>query len=357
VGLTAAASPDQSETPVFTGDLWERVAYLIDCAPSVRDLRAHRLELLAAALYRERGVPVPPELTEEARLAQISILAATAVLKRVRAACTGPLLVFKGLEAAARYPAPGLRPFGDIDVLAPDSEALQRELESAGFEGVGDELDWDELHHLRRLGPANRLFAVEVHKHPKWVAGLPAPRVDDLLADAVPSATGIPGVLAPSPATHAVLLAAHAWAERPLGCIGDLVDVVVMARSCPHGEVEEVARRYGLERVWETTMVAADALFGAGATAWPLRTWARHLPAARERTVLESHLERLLAPFSALPPTAALRGAARGFASTARPTPDEGWRAKLTRSAHALRNAFVRRSEHERSLRDRGRRR
>jgi len=72
--------------------------------------------------------------------------------------------------------------------------------------------------------------------------------------------------------------------------------------------------------------------------------------------VLESHLERLLAPFSALPPGLALRTAARGFASTAQPTPDEGWRAKLARSARALRNAFLRRSEHERSLRDRGRR-
>jgi hypothetical protein len=249
-----------------------------------------------------------------------------------------------------------LRPFGDVDVLAPDPDAVQRQLAAAGFEGVGHELDWDELHHLERLGPPDRLFAVEVHRRPKWITGLTAPDAHEILADAVPSSFGVDGVLAPARAVHAVLLAAHAWAERPLGCIGDLVDVAALTRECADGEVEAVAQRYGLERVWSATAAAAASLFEDGRETWPLKSWARHLPKVRERTVLESHLERLLAPFSAVPRGLALRTVARGLASSAQPIHDEGWRAKLARSGRAIRNASVRRSEHERSLRDRERR-
>jgi len=349
----ALAAPQAEASSVFVGYPWEGVARLIDRAPSIHDLRVHRLELLAAALYRERGLPEPPELAADVMLARVSTLAATALVQRIRDACTGPLLVFKGLEAAGRYPAWGLRPFGDVDVLVPDPDAVQRQLEAAGFEPVGHELDWDELHHLERLGPPDRLFAVEVHKYPKWVEGLSAPDAHAVLADAVPSASGVDGVLAPKPAVHAVLLAAHAWAERPLGCIGDLVDVAAMTRACASGEVEEVARRYGLERVWSATVAAGDALFPDGEKTWPLRSWARHLPDVREPTVLESHLRRVLAPFAALPPSPALRGAAHGLAHAAKPVEGEGWRSKLSRTTRAVRDASVRRSEHERRIRDR----
>jgi hypothetical protein len=353
VAAIAPVVPPERGVSILSGYPWEGVARLVDRAPSAHDLRVHRLELLAAALYRERGLPVPPELASEALLAHMSTLAATAVLRRIRDACSGPLMLFKGLETSARYPGPGLRPLGDVDMLAADPFAVQRELEAVGFESVRDDLDWDELHHLPRLGPPDRLFAVEVHKRPKWVAGLQAPSAQELFADAVPSATGVEGILAPAPAVHAMILAAHAWAERPLGCIGDLVDVVVMADGCADGEVEDFVRRYGLARAWKTTTAAADALFADGATTWPLRSWARQLPDARERTVFESHLQRLLADFSALPPGRALRSAGRSLSQTVLPTQDEPWRAKLSRAKRAVRNAGTRRSEHERSLRDR----
>jgi hypothetical protein len=353
VAVAPVAGPEHG-VGILAGYPWEGVARLVDQAPSARDLRVHRLELLAAALYRERGLSIPSELAGEPMLAQLSTLAATAVLRRIREACTGPVMLFKGLETSAHYPAPGLRPLGDVDVLAADPFAVQRELEAAGFESVRDDLDWDELHHLPRLGPPDRLFAVEVHKRPKWIAGLAAPSAQEIFADAVPSATGVDGIVAPAPAVHAVILAAHAWAERPLGCIGDLVDVVVTAGGCADGEVEEVARRYGLTRVWKATTAASDALFAEGATTWPLRSWARQLPDARERTVFESHLQRLLADFSALEPGPALRSSGRSLSRTVLPTRDEPWRAKLSRARHAVRNARARRSEHERSLRDRG---
>lgn len=323
---------------------------LLDRAPGLADIRAHKLELLYAALMRERGRPVPAELAESVRIAQFATLSATAVLGHVRTLCTGPLLVVKGPEVAARYPAPGLRPFGDLDLLVPDAHESQATLLAAGFTPVGEEQDWDALHHLQRLASPDGLFAVEIHKRPKWPQGADAPSIGDLLAYGAPSATGVDGVLAPSPPLHAVLLAAHAWAERPLGCIGDLLDVEIVAgRDCD--EAGRLAEELGVGRVWEATTTASAALFRDGTPAWPLRTWARHLRAARGQTVIESHFERVLAPFAALTPADALGAAAREFGRTVRPRRDEGWRAKLGRMGRAFRHAFVRRAEHEERLR------
>lgn len=346
----AVGAPRAEAASLFTGHPWEALPPLLDRAPSAADVRAHRLELLHAALLRERGAPVPPELAQRARTAQLATLSSTALLKRIRDLCSGPILVLKGPEIAARYPALALRPFGDIDLLVPDPVSVQRRLEEAGFVGIGEWQDWDALHHLRRLASPDGLFAVEIHKRPKWVDGLPVPSVDDLLVDAVPSATGVEDVLAPSPPAHAVLLAAHAWAERSLECIGDLVDITAMTGD-QSAEAEAFAARFDLDRVWEATTSASAALFGGGVAGWQLRTWARHLEAARGQTVLESHLERLLVPFSTLPGTRAPGTAARAVARTVLRRHDESWRRKLARAARALRNAFLRRSEHEERLR------
>lgn len=336
-------------SPLFVGFPWAGVARILDRGWGLDDLRAHRLQLLEAARLRERGLPLPPELAEEARRAQLSHLIARTLLERVREVCSGPLLVLKGAEVATWYPAPGLRPFIDVDVLVPDAMAVERQLRSVGFRGVGPQMDWDALHHVQGLAAPDLPIRVEVHRRPKWVGGVAQPPLDELFANAVPSATGIDGVLAPAPAMHAVLLAAHAWAERPLGRVGDLVDVSAMAGS--GGDAAEFASRWGLERMWRTTVTVADGLFDDGRTTWPLRVWARHLPRVRERTVLESHVERLLAPFWGLPPRRALRASARGFARTAKPMPNERWGDKLARTRRAIRNALVRRSEHDRGLR------
>ena len=54
----------------------------------------------------------------------------------------------------------------------------------------------------------------------RWIAA-------ELLELTQPSATGVPGLLAPVPAAHAVLLAAHSWAHAPLRRLLDLIDVTV----------------------------------------------------------------------------------------------------------------------------------
>jgi hypothetical protein len=351
--LAASGSLEASGSRLFEGFPWAGLARLLDRDWDLDNLRTHHLQLLAAARMRELGLPVPLELVEEARRAQLSHLVARALLVRVREICSGPLLVLKGAEVAARYPASDLRPFIDVDVLAPDADAVNRELRRAGFVGVGAELDWDSLHHVRRLAIPDLPISIEVHRRPKWVAGLAEPRVDELFAQAVPSATGIAGLLTPAPAVHAVLLAAHAWAERPLGRIGDLVDVTAMTENSD-ASAAEIARYFGIERVWRTTVAAADALLGDGQATWPLGVWARHLPRMREQTVLESHLRRLLAPCAALPFGSALREAAYAVARTTTPAPNEGWGDKLARMRRAIRHPLVSRSEHERRLSGRG---
>lgn len=352
---TAAIAPSRSPGPgaLFMEPPWLTLVPLLERSPSLADLRAHRLELLYAALLRERGLPLPAELAESVRIARFATLSAHAVLGQIRRSCAGPLVLLKGPEAAEYYPAPGLRPFGDVDLLVADAYETQSTLLAAGFTPIGDALDWEALHHLHRLVSPDGLFAVEIHKRPKWVDGLDPPSVDDVLASSVPSATGVDGIRAPSPGMHAVLLAAHAWAERPLGCIGDLLDVHLLAER-DRDEAERLASELDLERVWRTTTAASDALLRARRPAWPLRTWARHLEPVRGQTVIESHLERMLAPFAALPPAAATRDAGAALGRTLRPRPEEGWRAKLARAGRALRDAFLRRSEHERRLRDTG---
>jgi hypothetical protein len=345
-----------SEQPLFEGFPWQGVARLLDRAPTIADLRIHRLELLAAARCRELGVPTPRELEGDVLEAQLASLTAGVLVRRLREICDGPLLVFKGLEVAAYYPAPGLRPFGDVDVLVADPDSVQRSLEAAGFWRVGPDLEWETLHHLPRLAPPDLPFCVEIHRRPKWIPDLPAPSFDELLAGAVPSASGVADVLAPAPATHAVLLAAHAWAERPLGCIADLVDVVAVAKSAGENEAETRARELGVQKAWSATRAASRAILEGEQPAWPQRTWARHLPQVRGQTVLESHLERVLAPFAALPLLPALKAGARGAWGTLRRADGETWRRKLARTRRALKNAFVRRSEHERDL-DRDKRR
>src|SRR5205807_6913985 len=109
------------------GQLWVNLDRLIARAAS-EGLRAHGLELYAAGNGRS------PASDDQERVAIVTALAAPYVLERVRAACTGPILLMKGPEAAACYLQPHVREFHDLDLLVPDAEAAQRELVEAGFE-------------------------------------------------------------------------------------------------------------------------------------------------------------------------------------------------------------------------------
>jgi hypothetical protein len=331
-------------------DVWEAVDSLIDRAPSLEDLREHRIQLLAERRWLETGRNVPAPLAAEKTIAAALFLPIPSLLRRIAAAWDGPMIILKGPELASRYPDGLLRTAGDIDLLVDDAEAAHAALRSDGFVTAGDPRRYVDIHHLQPLVWAQLPVRIELHHAPKWIEGLEPPSTRELFAFAVPARGSAEGFQTLAPAAHAVVLAVHAWAHEPLRNLRDLIDVAVLTAEADVAEIEELARRWGVSDVWRTTHAVMEALFAAGPRPLALRLWARHLEAARGRTVAESHFERWLSPFWALPRRVALRRTSRRIAEELRPVPGELWRTKLSRAWLAIRNARVRRSSHQRVL-------
>lgn len=331
-------------------NIWRAVDRLIDRAPALEDLEAHGLHLLAARRWRELGRPVPEPLAAAELLANMLVLGATVALERVRSAYDGPILLLKGLELAARYPSPALRPLRDVDILVERPEAAQRALIDAGFEPIGyEDAYYASRHHLRPLRLPGLPALVEVHRRPEWVTWSPAPSAEELLSDAVPSATGIDGILAPAPSHHALMLAAHSWREVPLRRILDLLDIRLLERESDRALLAEAATRWQLDGVWSTTLAAAEAvIFGRASLPWHVRVWAKDLEVVRDRTVFINHVRRVASPFAALPPRRASAAALRALAREVTPAGGESWSAKAARTRRAFANAFRRVSTHDR---------
>lgn len=327
--------------------MWDAVEALALRGPTLRELRQHRLQLIAAYARRRRGEPLPPELRAEMRRSVAAALAAPLLLERVRAACDGPLVLMKGPEVAARYPDSALRPYKDLDVLTDDPWSVQRALLAAGFVPTGDPRLYEGIHHLRPLALPGLPLTIEVHARLKWPERMAAPATGELLEAARPAACNVEGVLALAPAHHAVVLAAHAWAHDPLGCAGRLVDVAAVAGEADRADMEALARRWRCRRLWRTTRASVEALFSDGRAPLALSAWARHLSAARERTVLETHVTRLAGQAWGMPARTAGPAVAGAVAGTAARSSDERWGEKLRRTRMAVADAFVARSEHE----------
>jgi hypothetical protein len=334
--------------------MWERIDSLLARAPSVRALRVHKVELLEARRRRTAGLPALPDLATDEASAAFAQLSVPALLTRARAAYDGRLLVVKGPEVALDYPAPELRSYGDVDLLADDAEAAQAALLAAGFCEVGDPSIYEDIHHLRPLGWPGLPLTIELHSRPKWPDGMPGPSTAELLAAAVPSRIGVAGIESLPPAHHAVLLAAHAWAHEPLGRLGHLIDVAATAARADRTEAAALARAWGCRRMWRTTDAAAYAVLHGDRRSAAAALWGRHLTAARERTVLEMHLHRWLPPLWGAPLRHAAAGVGQALAGELRRDGDERWRTKIARSRMAVANAGVARAEHELALEARG---
>jgi hypothetical protein len=345
-GLSVALPPPST--------LWQSVDRLVDRAPRLSDLESHGLHLLAARRWRSLGLVVPASLRQAERRAALLELTVPVLLEQLRASCDGMLVLMKGPEVSARYPDPTLRPFRDLDLLVPDAQATQRRLLSAGFKQTGDPRLYVDIHHLRPLQWPGLPLIVEIHDRPKWIDGVESPPKEELFASAIPSAIGIEGIYALPPAAHALLLAAHSWAHVPLSKLVHVVDIAAVAQETNRRELEALAGRWGIRRLWQSTIDAADSLLYDGSRPLPLRTWARNLAAVRERTVIESHFESWLCPWWALPSRRALKQSGCALAAALQPEADESWGRKLRRTQHALRNAFVRRSDHDRLVEERG---
>jgi hypothetical protein len=324
--------------------LWERVDDLAARAPGPSDLRFHGLQLVAA---RHAPKPLPLDLRVEQQLAAIRRLCAPDLLERARAAIDGDVLLVKGPEAAARWRSPGLRPFVDLDLLVTDSAAAQAALLGAGFHEVGDPRIYRGIHHLRPLQWGDEPLTIELHHRPKWPARLPAPPLEEIRRGAVPSATGVPGIGAPDPAAHALLLAGHSWAHAPLASLRHLIDVAAVSAETERATAGARAARWGCARLWATTIGAVDAVLLGGPPTAATRTWARYLAAAREHTVLQRHLQEAVAPLWALPPRAGVGVLAARADALLRAPDDETWATKLHRTGRALRDARVPRSRHD----------
>jgi hypothetical protein len=348
-GSLAVAAP---VAPIDTSgpELWSGVGRLIDRAPDVDALIAHRIHLLAARRWVHAGEPIRDDLADDLRSAAFLALVAGVLLERIRAVCEGTILLFKGPETAAYYPEPSVRPFRDLDLLVPDAATAHDALLSAGFQLVGDERLFQGIHHLRPVVTPELPIVIEVHDRPKWVGGLRSPPVEELFEAAVPSATGVDGILTLPPAHHALLLAVHGWAHTPLRRLLDLVDVAAVTRHADDGELSAIARDWGLTKLWRTTDASVQALFYGDRTPMAMRIWARNLRSARERTVLEAHLERTLSAFWALPGRRALGKMGHEIRQHIRREPGESRRVKLSRSARALRNQRASITQHDRAV-------
>lgn len=330
--------------------VWERVGEIVCATRDVDALRHHGLELVAARVWRERGRAVPDELRVEERVATLRTLAVPLLLKRIRDSYDGTLILMKGPEAAARYPDPAIRPFLDLDFLVDDPRAAHRSLLASGFVEVGEPARYEGAHHLRPLAWPDLPLVIELHREPNRPTWLGPPDRDELLELTRASAIGVAGVSAPVPAAHAVLLAAHSWAHEPLRRLLDLIDVTLVLESEEDRRLaRELAFRWGLGRVWRTTIAVADALLVRSASVPALWIWGRHLAGVRERTVFETHLTRWAGPVCGLPYNGvrALGGATRIFTDAARPRGDERWTDAMRRTRLAIADAPLPQSEHD----------
>ena len=336
----------------MTAALWERVDAMIDSAPGVVDLRAHGLHLLAARRWRMLGRPVAASLVKDELRAAFTLHNVLGVLREIRAACDGPVIVLKGPVVSALYPDPALRPFYDLDLLVPNPVAARQSLLASGFQQSGDPRHYQHVfHHEWPVRSPNFPVDVELHSEPKWVGGLDAPPVNVLLSAAEPAALDVDDILTLSPAHHALVLAAHLWAHDPLARFLRVVDVALMAEASERRELNALADAWGMARLWHATMAIADALLvGARPRPWSLRTWGRSACRLREPSVFEVHLGRCIAPFWVLPPYRASQALGVALSGYVRRQPGEPWRRKLRRTGRQLARPSMRRSEHVRSI-------
>jgi hypothetical protein len=334
----------------FDGPLWRGVARIVSRPTTIADLRLHRIHLLALREWRSAGRELPADLLDEEQTSTMLGLAAAFLLRRVREAYGGRVVVMKGPDVAAYYPDPVLRPFRDLDLLVDDPLQAQRALLAGGFHVVGDERLYADIHHLQPLRWPGIPLGIEIHDRPKWLDGRRAPSTAELLEAAVPSRTSVAGIETLAPEHQAVALAVHSWAHVPLARLGHLVDVAAVAAAAERATLGSLAEEWGVGRVWRATTAAIDGALGEGHLPLSVRTWARNIRLVRERTVVESHLQRWLSAFWSEPPLPATVNLVRAVRRDILPAEGEDWAVKRARVAQAIRTPRRRLSEHHETL-------
>ena len=86
---------------------------------------------------------------------------------------------------------PGLRSFGDLDLLTDDAEAAQAALLAAGFQEVFEPEIYEDIHHLRPLWWPGLPLVVELHTRAELAGrGSPARRPTSCWRPPSPPASG-----------------------------------------------------------------------------------------------------------------------------------------------------------------------
>ena len=260
------------------------------------------------------------------------------LLRRIRAAIGGPIILFKGADLAARFPDPLVRPYGDLDLLVPDAQAAHAALRDAGFREADDEINHLGSHNLVPLRWPGSPLPIEIHQALPWVTWAPAPEPAALFSRAVPSAVGIDGLLAFAPEDYALILAAHAWRHHPLADVLHLLDIAVVADTCDRQTLMARAEAWRMERMWAATDAAIAALFRGGLMpAGIIGYCVRQLRQGGERRAVEYFLMRWLSALWASTPRERVVGIARDVRAAVRARPNKSRRlllAQLVRGGH-----------------------
>ena len=230
----------------------------------------------------------------------------------------------KGPEVALDYGAPGLRRFGDLDLLTDDAQAAQAALLAAGFQEVVEPEIYDDIHHLRPLWWPGLPLVIELHTRAELAgAACPARRPRSCSRPPCPRRLGVRGRLdapARAPRAPARRPRVGAPAARPAREPDRRRRDAAPRRRAPRST--RWRARWGCARLWRTTDAAVRAVRRGRAAARPrVALWARHLrERARAHGASSAHLQDLLAP--RVGPAAAPRAGAVAPSAGRRPRPD-----------------------------------
>src|SRR3954451_22833686 len=95
---------DDASVKLPESGIWPRLLGIIDQNPGTVGLRHHGLAPLAVAHWTGQGRTVPPELHSDRAAQAAAGMEAGELLRALRSSTSGPILLIKGLEVAARYP-------------------------------------------------------------------------------------------------------------------------------------------------------------------------------------------------------------------------------------------------------------
>ena len=213
---------------------------------SAEGARSHRVELM-----REDDPAV-------ARHHGFFHIQTKAMIADMRKLIDGPMVVVKGIEVAQLYPEPWRRDFVDLDVVVDDLLTADRRLRDAGFRPFSGSGSHPEYHQSAPLLLDDNPVTVELHRRPSSPRWNHFP-VDELFAEALPSRTGVEGVLRPRDDHHAVVVAWHYWrdgAHRGRG----LIDLHLLRQRTTDEMIADTAERWGVGRLWRQTQKVLDAL-------------------------------------------------------------------------------------------------